>query len=120
MTSDILCVNKYKIKTKIIEIVSYIREGLQKPPLDVGRGDAIAFYNYQSLPTDSSESEFVGYRDWRAIHAGMPVQNTNNAGEEGKWIATHWYHAPSQMVDPEKELRERMAYLMNKFKVVSQ
>lgn len=86
----------------------------------VGRGDAIAFYSYQSLPTDSSESEFVGYRDWRAIHAGMPVQNTNNAGEEGKWIATHWYHAPSQMVDPEKELRERMTYLMNKFKVVSQ
>ena len=35
MTLDILCVNKYKIKTKIIEIVTDVRHGLQKPPLDV-------------------------------------------------------------------------------------
>ena len=29
------CVNGYKILTKIIEIVTKVRLGLQKPPLDV-------------------------------------------------------------------------------------
>ena len=35
MTLDRLCMNKYKIKTKIIEIVTDVRHGLQNPPLDV-------------------------------------------------------------------------------------
>ena len=35
VTLDILCMNKYKIKTKIIEIVTNVRHDLQNPPLDV-------------------------------------------------------------------------------------
>lgn len=46
-------------------------------------GDAIAFYSYG---TESKRE------DWKSIHAGIPLEFK---GEEGKWIATSWYHAPS-------------------------
>lgn len=46
-------------------------------------GDAIAFYSYGT--------ECKG-EDWKSIHAGIPLEFK---GEEGKWIATSWYHAPS-------------------------
>lgn len=51
--------------------------------VSVDQGDAIAFYSYQGNE---------GKKDWRSIHAGLPVEFE---GEEGKWIATSWYHAPS-------------------------
>ena len=46
-------------------------------------GDAIAFYSYGTEGKDE---------DWKSIHAGIPLEFK---GEEGKWIATSWYHAPS-------------------------
>ncbi|GFH61413.1 hypothetical protein CTEN210_17889 [Chaetoceros tenuissimus] len=49
----------------------------------VEAGDAIAFYSYGT--------ECKG-EDWKSIHAGIPLEFK---GEEGKWIATSWYHAPS-------------------------
>jgi len=51
--------------------------------VSVDQGDAIAFYSYRGNE---------GKKDWRSIHAGMPLKFE---GEEGKWIATSWYHAPS-------------------------
>ena len=55
--------------------------------VSVDQGDAIAFYSYQSQS---------GKKDWRSIHAGLPVEFK---GEEGKWIATSWFHAPSLTQD---------------------
>lgn len=43
--------------------------------IQIGQGDAIAFYNYLE----------DGSTDWNMIHAGMPA-----IGE--KWIANHWFH----------------------------
>ena len=54
MTLDILCVNKYKIKTKIIEIVTDVRHGLQKPPLDeeaIAKNKKIIFRNSDTRRT---------------------------------------------------------------------
>jgi len=50
-------------------------------------GDAVAFYNYLD---DGS-----GRIDWRAIHAGLPVEGEQSSGSAGggveKWIANHWF-----------------------------
>ena len=53
--------------------------------ISVSPGDAVAFYNYANHDKN-------GQKDWRSIHAGLPVEHT---GDEGKWLATCWFHAPS-------------------------
>ena len=47
--------------------------------LSIRPGDAVAFYNY----VDDGSGEI----NWKAIHAGLPVQNDTN-----KWVANHWFH----------------------------
>lgn len=49
-------------------------------PMDPG--DAVAFYNYGD----------DGKADFQSIHAGVPL---DYKGQDGKWIATSWFHAPS-------------------------
>ncbi len=64
----------------------------------VNPGDAIAFYSYhpQSSETSStcssSNEKAIGTKDWRSIHAGLTV---DHVGNEGKWLATCWFQAPS-------------------------
>ncbi len=45
----------------------------------IRKGDAIAFYNYQS---DGS-----GKLDWRSLHTGLPTEEKDGT----KWIANHWF-----------------------------
>lgn len=58
----------------------------------VEQGDAVAFYSYDG----------EGRKDWQSIHAGLPCR----CEEDGKWIATYWFHAPSLTSDEEIETRE--------------
>mmetsp|Transcript_18605 Transcript_18605/g.23424 ORF Transcript_18605/g.23424 Transcript_18605/m.23424 type:complete len:206 (+) Transcript_18605:3-620(+) len=53
--------------------------------ISVRPGDAVAFYSY-------ADGDKSGQKDFRSIHAGLPVEH---AGDEGKWLATCWFHAPS-------------------------
>jgi len=57
----------------------------------VEQGDAVAFYSYDS----------EGGEDWQSIHAGLPCRYD----EDGKWIATYWFHAPSLTIDEEIKTR---------------
>jgi hypothetical protein len=50
----------------------------------VDPGDAVAFYNYRSIPQGQ-------VADWNSLHAGLPTTQQ----EGSKWIANHWIHAPS-------------------------
>ncbi len=76
-----------------ISIDTYYSDQHQQPELlknnphkvFVKPGDAVAFYSY-------ANNENSGQKDYRSIHAGLPVEH---AGDEGKWLATCWFHAPS-------------------------